>query len=163
MPSFDVVSEINWVEVQNGVDQTNREIGSRFDFKGSDSRVDSDQKHKKLTIYADDAFKREQVYELLIAKLGKRSVDVRCIKPKDVEKVAGNKVKQEIEVKEGIEQALAKTIVKTIKDSTLKLQASIQGESVRVTGAKKDALQGAMALLKDKITELPLQFNNFRD
>lgn len=163
MPSYDAVSEINWVEIQNAVDQSEKEVGSRFDFKGSDTKIELNQKDKSITLAADDAFKLTQVYDIVIAKMGKRNVDVRVLKPEEIEKVAGNRVKQVIKIQEGIETTLAKTIVKLIKDSGLKLQASIQGNAVRVTGAKKDALQDSMTLLKNKVEELPLQFNNFRD
>lgn len=163
MPSFDVVSEINWVEMQNALDQSEREIASRFDFKDSRSAIHLDPKQKILTIESDDDFKLAQVYDIVIGKMGKRGVDTRVLQSKAVEKIAGNRAKQIINIQEGIDSTLAKTIVKHIKDSGLKLQASIQGDTVRVSGAKKDALQSSMALLKNKIDSLPLQFNNFRD
>lgn len=161
MPSFDIVSEVNQVELRNAVEQSNKEIANRFDFKGSDARIE--QGEDTLTLFADDDFKLDQVYDILTAKFAKRGVDVRFVERGEVEKVSGNKVKQVAEVKEGVAGDLAKKIVKTIKDSKLKAQASIQGEAVRVTGAKKDILQEAIALVRKSITEVPLQFNNFRD
>jgi uncharacterized protein YajQ (UPF0234 family) len=163
MPSFDIVSEVNQVEVHNALDQTNKEITNRFDFKGSDSRVELNEKEKVLTVYADDDFKLTQVLDVLTGKLAKRGVDVRCLKTGDIDKVSGNKVKQTVAVREGVEQELAKKIVKVVKDSKLKVQASIQGDAVRVTGAKKDLLQEAIALVRKSITDFPLQFKNFRD
>lgn len=161
MPSFDVVSEVNQVELRNAVDQSNKEIGTRFDFKGSDARVE--QGEKLLTLYADDDFKLEQVYDILAAKLGKRGVDVRCLDRGRIEKISGNKVKQETKVKIGIDADTARKIVKLIKDSKLKVQASIQGEAVRVSGAKKDMLQEAIAIVRKSISDIPVQFQNFRD
>lgn len=161
MPSFDVVSEINLVEVNNAVDQSNKEVSTRFDFKGSDARIE--HKDKVLTLFADDDFKLSQVTDILTAKLTKRGVDIRSLKYGDVEKVSGNKVKQAITVREGVEQELAKKIVRVIKDSKLKVQASIQGEAVRVSGAKRDELQNVIALVKKSITDFPLQYQNFRD
>ena len=161
MPSFDIVSEVNQVEVNNAVDQTNKEVSTRFDFKGSDARVEV--KEKVLTLHADDDFKLSQVTDILTGKLTKRSVDVRSLKYGDVEKVSGNKVKQTITVRTGVEQELSKKIVKILKDSKLKVQGSIQGDAVRVSSAKRDELQNAIALVKKSITDFPLQFNNFRD
>jgi len=161
MPSFDVVSEVNQVEVRNALDQANREISTRFDFKGSDARVE--HKEKELTLYADDDFKLKQVTDVLLGKLTKRSVDVRALKFGNVEKISGDKVKQVATLRVGIEQELAKNIVKQIKDSKLKVQASIQGDAVRVSGAKRDELQNAIALVKKTITDFPVQFGNFRD
>ena len=163
MPSFDIVSEVNQVEVHNALDQTNKEISNRFDFKGSDARVELHEKEKTLTVYADDDFKLSQVRDVLTAKLAKRGVDVRCLQPGDIEKVSGNKVKQTVSVRQGIEQDLGKKIVKLVKDSKLKVQVSIQGDVVRVSGAKKDLLQETIALVRKSITDFPLQFKNFRD
>ena len=161
MPSFDIVSEVNQVEVRNALDQANREISTRFDFKGSDARLE--HKEKELTLYADDDFKLKQVTDVLLGKLTKRSVDVRALKFGNVEKISGDKVKQVVTLRVGIEQELAKTIVKHIKDSKLKVQASIQGDAVRVSGAKRDELQNAIALVKKTVTDFPVQFGNFRD
>jgi uncharacterized protein YajQ (UPF0234 family) len=154
MPSFDIVSEADQVEVNNAIDQTNKEVSTRFDFKGSDARVE--HKEKVLTLHADDE-------DILTAKLTKRGVDIRSLKYGDVEKVSGNKVKQTITVRTGVEQELSKKIVKLLKDSKLKVQGSIQGDAVRVSSAKRDELQSAIALVKKSITDFPLQFNNFRD
>jgi uncharacterized protein YajQ (UPF0234 family) len=163
MPSFDIVSEVNQVEVHNALDQTNKEVSNRFDFKGSDARVELNEKEKKLTVYADDDFKLTQVRDVLTGKLAKRGIDVRCLQAGDVEKVSGNKVKQAVAVREGVEQDLGKKIIKLVKDSKLKVQASIQGDVVRITGAKKDLLQETIALVRKSITDFPLQFKNFRD
>ncbi|MBL8517321.1 MAG: YajQ family cyclic di-GMP-binding protein [Betaproteobacteria bacterium] len=161
MPSFDIVSEVNKVELKNVVEQVNKEITGRFDFKGSDSRLE--QKDLELMLYADDDFKLGQVTDILNNKCAKRGVDVRLLDFKNKEKIGGDKVKQVINVKNGIASDLAKKIVKTIKDSKMKVQASIQGEAVRVSGAKKDDLQAAMQLVRTSVTEVPVQFQNFRD
>jgi cyclic-di-GMP-binding protein len=162
MPSFDVVCKPNLVELRNAVDQANREISNRFDFKGSDARVElADQ---QLDLYADDEFKLGQVRDVLLAKLAKRSVDVRFLKLDAApQKIGSDKLKQEVEVRSGVETVLAKRIVQLVKDSKLKLTASIQGDAVRVAGAKKDALQEGIALLRKEVTEIPLGFDNFRD
>jgi len=161
MPSFDIVSEVNQVEVRNAVDQANREIGTRFDFKGSDARVEYDG--KALTLFADDDFKLKQVTDIVVAKLAKRQVDIRALDYASVEKISGSKVKQAVTVRTGVAQDLAKKIVKLVKDSKLKVQAAIQGEAVRVSGTKKDELQSTIALVKKSITDFPLQYQNFRD
>ena len=161
MPTFDIVSEVNEVEIRNALDQTNKEVSQRFDFKGSDARIE--QTEKELTLFADTDFQLEQVLDILRTKLGKRNVDVRCLELGKIEKVSGNKVKQTVTVKTGIESELAKRIVKTIKDSKLKVQASIQGEAVRVSGAKRDVLQDCIALVRKSIEDFPLQYQNFRD
>lgn len=161
MPSFDIVSEVNQVEVRNAVDQCNKEVGTRFDFKGSDARVEEND--KVLTVYADDDFKLGQVRDVLTGKLSKRGVDIRCLELGDSEKISGNKVKQAVTVRAGIEQELGKKIVRLVKDSKLKAQASIQADTVRVSGAKKDVLQDVIQLVRKSITDFPLQFKNFRD
>lgn len=161
MPSFDIVSEVNEVEIRNAVEQTNKEVSTRFDFKGTDARIE--QTGKVLTVFADNDFQLEQVKEILINKMAKRGVDVRCLDEDKLEKVSGNKAKQVVTVKTGIETELAKKIVRIIKDSKLKVQASIQGDEVRVSGAKRDLLQEAIALVRKSIDEFPLQFQNFRD
>jgi hypothetical protein len=163
MPSFDVVSEVNQVEVHNALDQANKEITNRFDFKGSDARVEWSEKEKTLTLYADDDFKLGQVRDVLTGKLAKRGVDVRCLQPGGIDKVSGNKVKQTVTVRQGVEQELARKIAKLVKDSKLKVQASIQGDAVRIAGAKKDTLQEAIAFVRKSVTDFPLQFKNFRD
>ncbi|SEP16430.1 YajQ family cyclic di-GMP-binding protein [Nitrosovibrio sp. Nv6] len=161
MPSFDIVSEVDKQEIRNAVDQTNKEVSTRFDFKGSDARVE--QADYILTIFADDEFKLSQVLDILTAKLAKRNVDVRCLDKAQSEKISGNKVKQQVTVKTGVESELAKKIIRLIKDSKLKVQGSIQGEAVRVSGAKRDTLQEAIQLVKKSVTEFPLQFQNFRE
>lgn len=161
MPSFDIVSEVDKQEVRNAVDQVNKEVGARFDFKGSDARVE--QSDYQLTVFADDEFKLEQILDILRTRLTKRNVDMRCLEKGLVEKISGNKVKQLVTVKTGLETELAKKIIKQIKDSKLKVQASIQGETVRVASTKKDTLQEAIQLIRESIDSFPLQFQNFRD
>ena len=166
MPSFDIVSEVNQVEVRNAVDQANKEIGTRFDFKGSDARVELADKDKQrsLLLYADSDFQIGQVRDVLLAKLAKRGVDVRFTDfSAKLEKLGGDKVKQPVAVKTGIDSETGKRIQTLIKQSKLKVQASIQGDAVRIAGAKRDDLQSAIALLKREVTELPLGFDNFRD
>jgi len=161
MPSFDIVSEVNKVELKNAIEQANKEIANRFDFKGSDARIE--QKELELTLFADDDFKLGQVRDVLFAKLAKRGVDVRFLDQKDSQAIGGDKVKQPVTVRNGVETELAKKIQKLIKESKIKVTASIQGESLRVQGAKRDDLQAAIALCKAQVDEVPLQFNNFRD
>ena len=161
MPSFDIISEVNQVEVRNALDQANKELSTRFDFKGSDARAELAD--KTLTLFADDEFKMKQVIDIVGAKLTKRGVDIRALKYGDIEKVSGNKVKQVVTIRVGVEQDLAKKIVKLVKDSKMKVQASIQGDTVRVSGGKRDDLQAAIALVKKSITDFPLQYDNFRD
>lgn len=161
MPSFDVVSEANEVEVRNAIDQTNKEVANRFDFKGSDARIE--QKERELTAFADDEFKLNQIRDVLVGKCAKRNVDVRFLEFGDPQKIGGDKVKQIITVRHGVSGDLAKKIVKLVKDSKIKCQASIQGDTVRVTGAKRDDLQGVIAVLRKEVTDVPLAFNNFRD
>jgi hypothetical protein len=161
MPSFDITSEVNKVELRNAIDQSNKEISQRFDFKGSDARIE--EADLTLTIHADDDFKLKQVMDILVGKLAKRGVDVRALDPKDPEKVSGNKVKQAVAVRNGIESDKAKQIVKLLKESKIKVQASIQGEAVRVSGAKKDDLQTAIQHVRKSVTDIPVQFGNFRD
>ena len=161
MPSFDVVLEADMIEVKNAVEQSQKEIATRFDFKGTGAAVE--QKDRELTVTADSDFQLQQVRDVLTNKLAKRKVDVRFLEDGDIKKIGGDKVRQVIKVKNGIESDDAKKIVRVIKDSKMKVQAAIQGESVRVTGAKRDDLQAAMALLRKDVTDLPLEFNNFRD
>ena len=163
MPSFDIVSEANLVEVKNALEQANKEIANRFDFKGSDARVELKEKERELTAFADDEFKLGQVRDVLTGKFAKRGVDVRFLDIGTVEKAGGDKVRQKITIKNGVEQELAKKIVKLFKDQKLKVTASIQGDVVRVTGAKKDILQEAIQLVRAKVDEVPLAFQNFRD
>jgi uncharacterized protein YajQ (UPF0234 family) len=161
MPSFDIVSEVDKQEVRNAVDQVNKEVSTRFDFKGSDVRVE--QADYVLSVFADTEFQLDQVQDILAQKLAKRGIDVKCLDIGAVEKVSGNKVKRTVKVRTGIETELAKKIVKLLKDSKLKVQASIQGDSVRVSGAKRDTLQEAIALVKKAVSDFPLQFQNFRE
>ncbi|MDB1144767.1 MAG: YajQ family cyclic di-GMP-binding protein [Alcaligenaceae bacterium] len=161
MPSFDVVCEANLVEVRNGVDQANKEVSTRFDFKGSDARVE--QNEHELIIFADDEFKVEQVKAVLISKLSKRGVDLRLLEYGRQEKISGDKLKQFATIKQGLTQELAKKITKCIKERKLKVQASIQGDVVRVSGSKRDTLQEVIALLRKEFDNEPLDFNNFRN
>jgi uncharacterized protein YajQ (UPF0234 family) len=161
MPSFDIVSQVDRQEVKNAIEQTNKEISTRFDFKGSDARVE--QNELALTVYADDEFKLGQVLDVLRARLAKRNVDVRALEPGAVEKISGDKVKRPVTVKVGVPQEKGKQIQKLIKDSKLKVAASIQGDAVRISGAKKDDLQSAIQLVRKSVADLPLQFINFRD
>jgi uncharacterized protein YajQ (UPF0234 family) len=161
MPSFDIVSQVNQQEVKNAVEQANKEITNRYDFKGSDARIE--MKELELTVYADDDFKLGQVMDVLRGRLAKRNVDARSLEPGTVEKISGDKVKQPVKVKSGIEQEKAKSIVKLIKDQKLKVAGSIQGDVVRVSGGKKDDLQAAIQLVRSSVTDVPLQFINFRD
>lgn len=166
MPSFDTVLDPNLVELRNANEQANKEIGTRFDFKGSDARIElADKgKDKTLTLFADSDFQLGQVKDVLMAKLSKRNVDVRFLdltgKP---EKLGGDKLKLVVPVKAGIDSDTAKKIQTLVKQSKLKVQAAIQGDAVRITGAKKDDLQAAMALLRKDVADVPLSFNNFRD
>ena len=161
MPSFDIVSQVDRQEVKNAIEQTNKEIQNRFDFKGSDARVEPAE--LVLTVYADDEFKLGQVMDVMRARLAKRNVDVRCLEPGAIEKISGDKVKRPVTVKVGVPQEKAKQMQKLIKDSKIKVAASIQGDALRVSGAKKDDLQAAIQLVKKSISDLPLQFINFRD
>lgn len=161
MPSFDVVCKPNLVELRNAVDQANKEISNRFDFKGSDARFEL--KELELTAYADDDFKLGQVRDVLMGKLAKRGVDPRLLDFGKPEKIGGDKQKQVVTVRNGIDSVLAKKIVAMVKESKLKVSSSIQGDAVRVTGAKRDTLQEAIALLRNEVTEVPLTFENFRD
>jgi len=161
MPSFDAVCEPNMVEVKNAVENTAKEIGTRFDFKGTSAGIEL--KDKEITLFGDADFQLQQVNDVLLAKLVKRSVDVRFLDRGDVQKVGGDKVKQVLKVRSGIESEQSKKIQKLIKDSKLKVQASIQGDAVRVSGGKRDDLQAAIALIRKEIVDHPLSFTNFRD
>jgi uncharacterized protein YajQ (UPF0234 family) len=161
MPSFDIVSQVDKQEVKNAIEQTNREIGNRFDFKGSDARVE--QNELQLTVFADDEFKLGQVLDVLRARMSKRNVDVRCLELGELEKISGDKVKRPLKVRVGVAQEKAKSIVRLLKDSKLKVQASIQGDAVRVSGAKKDDLQEAIKLVRQSVADVPLQYINFRE
>ena len=165
MPSFDIVSEVDRQEVKNAVEQANKEIANRYDFKGSDARIESEMRQKdfELTVYADDEFKLGQVLDVLRQRLAKRNVDVRALEPGTIEKISGDKVKRAVTVKVGVPQEKAKEIQKLIKDSKIKVAASIQGDAVRVSGAKKDDLQATIQLVRKSVTDVPLQYINFRD
>jgi uncharacterized protein YajQ (UPF0234 family) len=162
MPSFDSVLEPNLVEVKNAVDQTAKELGTRFDFKGSSARIEL--KEKDITLYADSDFQIGQVVDILLAKLTKRNVDARFLdRSAKIEKIGGDKVKQLVVVRSGIDSETAKKLQTAVKQSKLKVQASIQGDTVRVSGAKRDELQAAMALIRKEIADQPLSFTNLRD
>jgi len=161
MPSFDTVCEPNMVEVRNAVDNAAKEIATRFDFKGTSGGIEL--KEKEITLFGDAEFQLSQVLDILVAKMAKRNIDVRFLDKGDVQKIGGDKVKQPIKVRSGIEPELAKKIQKAIKESKLKVQAQIQGDAVRVTGAKRDELQTAIALIRKEVTDVPVTFNNFRD
>ena len=161
MPSFDVVSQVDKQEVKNAVEQTNKEISNRFDFKGSDARIE--QAELALTVFADDEFKLGQVTDVLRGRMAKRNVDVRSLEEGAIEKISGDKVKRVVTDKVGIATENGKRIQKLIKDAKLKVQASIQGDAVRVQGAKKDDLQTAIQLVRSSVSDIPLQFINFRD
>ena len=161
MPSFDIVSEVVWYEVGNAIDQANREIKNRYDFKGSDAQIE--QAEAVLTILADDEYKVGQALDILEIKLAKRGVDVGCLDRGLVEERGAGKAQQKIQIRYGIDTELARSLVKEIKARKLKVQAAIQGEQIRVTGKKRDDLQTVISLLKDQDTEVPLQYTNFRD
>jgi uncharacterized protein YajQ (UPF0234 family) len=166
MPSFDTVLEPNLVELRNAVEQANKEIGTRFDFKGSSARVElvDKGKERELTLYADSDFQIAQVSDLLLAKLSKRGLDIRFLDlGAKIEKMGGDKVKKPVAVKTGIDSESAKKIQGLVKQSKLKVQAAIQGDVVRVSGAKRDDLQQAIAMLRRDVAELPLTFTNFRE
>ena len=163
MPSFDIVCEPNAVELKNAVDTANKEIANRFDFKGSDARIELKEKEHEIYVYADDDFKLGQVRDVLYGKMAKRGVDARFLKLGDPEKIGGDKMKQKLTVRNGVESELAKKIVKMLKDAKLKVTASIQGDAVRVTSAKKDELQTAIQAVRKGVTEVPLGYQNFRD
>ena len=160
MPSFDVVSEVDMHEVSNALDQANREVGTRFDFKGSDARFDHED--AVVTMRAPSEFQLKQMLDILRIKLAKRQVNLNCLKI-DEPQVFGKEARQVVTLRQGLEGPLAKQIVKVIKDKKMKVQASIQGEKVRVAGKKKDNLQDVIALLKEGSWDMPLQFNNFRE
>jgi len=160
MASFDVVSEIDEHELGNAVDQANREIGNRFDFKGSDAKIDLTE--EAMTLEADSDFQIQQMQPIILQKLTKRGIDISCLKHGDVQ-TSGQKARQVLSIKKGIDKEIAGKIVKTVKNSKMKVQASIQGDQVRITGKKRDDLQSAITLLKGSEFELPLQYINFRD
>ena len=160
MPSFDIVSEFDMHEASNAIDQANREVSTRFDFKGSNARFE--QKDDIITLHAETEFQLQQMLDMLQNKLTKRGVDIACMEISDSH-VSGKTAQQDIKLKQGLDTPLAKKIVKIIKDKKMKVQASIQGEKVRVTGKKRDDLQQVIKILKEEKLEMPLQFDNFRD
>jgi len=160
MPSFDIVSEVDHHELSNAIDQANREIGTRYDFKGSDARIE--QSGNQLTLSTESEFQIKQMTPMLKEKMSKRGIDVSCLEFADIVEM-NKRARQQVLVREGLDKDLARKIVKLIKDSKLKVQASIQGEQVRVNGKKRDDLQQVMKLLKEASLGIPLQFNNFRD
>lgn len=164
MPSFDITSEADLVALKNAVDVAGRHIGNRYDFKATSARVELNEKDKTLTLHGDSEFQVGQIKDILFPEMEKKEREsTKRLDMGKIETVSGNKVKQELKIKIGIETELAKKIVRLIKDSKLKVQASIQGEAVRVVGAKRDLLQEAIALVKKSITDFPLQYGNFRD
>ena len=161
MPSFDIVSQVDRQEVKNAVDQANKEVANRYDFKGSDARIELAE--LVLTVFADDEFKLGQVLDVLRGRMAKRNIDVRCIELGAAEKISGDKLKRPVTVKVGVPQDKGKQIQKLLKDAKLKVAASIQGDAVRISGSKKDDLQAAIQLVRASVADLPLQFINFRD
>ncbi|MBT3146895.1 YajQ family cyclic di-GMP-binding protein [Neptunomonas phycophila] len=160
MPSFDIVSELDKHEVTNAVDQAKRELETRYDFKGVAASIE--QKGESIMLEAEVDFQLRQLIDIIYAKLVARKIDIKCIEEKDPD-LTGVKARQELVLKQGLDQPICKKITKLIKESKLKVQAQIQGEKVRVTGKKRDDLQQTMALLKDSDIDMPLQYNNFRD
>lgn len=164
MPSFDISSEVDMVALKNAIDITGRQIANRYDFKGTSANVELNEKDKLITLFGDSDFQLDQIKDILLPGMEKKEPDSsKRLEHQDVQKISGNKVKQELKIRAGIDSELAKKIVKLIKDSGLKVQASIQGDTVRVNGAKRDLLQEAIAFVKKNITDFPLQFGNFRD
>ena len=164
MPSFDISSEVNMANLTNSIDVTSRMIINRYDFKGTTAKVEFSEKELTITLYGDSDFQLGQIKDILLPAMEKKEADsAKRLDPQDIQTVSGNKVKQLLKLKSGIDSELAKKIVKLLKDSGIKVQAAIQGESVRVSGAKRDNLQDAIAFIKKSITDFPLQFGNFRD
>ena len=164
MPSFDISSEVNMANLTNSIDVTSRMIINRYDFKGTTAKVEFSEKELTITLYGDSNFQLGQIKDILLPAMEKKEADsAKRLEPQDIQTVSGNKVKQLLKLKSGIDSELAKKIVKLLKDSGIKVQAAIQGESVRVSGAKRDNLQDAIAFIKKSITDFPLQFGNFRD
>ena len=164
MPSFDISSEVDMVALKNAVDVAGRQIANRYDFKGTSASVELNEKDSLITLLGDSDFQLDQIKAILLPAMEKKEADsAKRLDHQDVQKISGNKVKQVLKIKAGIDAELAKKIVKLLKDSGLKVQASIQGDEVRVTGAKRDVLQEAIAFVRKSITDFPLQFGNFRD
>ena len=163
MPSFDVVSRVNFAELDNGINNAKKAVAARFDFRGATADITLDQKEKKLKLVADDATKIKGLKEMFETAVQRRGIALKTFLWGEQEPTIAGKLKWEAKIQDGIEQEKAKSMVKIIKDSKMKVQASIQGDAVRVSGAKRDLLQDAIALVKKSITDFPLQFNNFRD
>ncbi len=164
MPSFDITSEADMVSIKNAIDVTGRQIGNRYDFKGTSAKVELNEKDKVITVHGDSDFQLDQIKDILFPAMEKKEPDSsKRLDLQDVQKVSGNKAKQDMKIRDGIDSELAKKIVKLIKDSGLKVQASIQGDTVRVNGAKRDVLQDAIAHVKKSVTDFPLKFGNFRE
>lgn len=164
MPSFDISSEVDKVALKNAIDTAGKQITNRYDFKGTSANIEYNEKDNIITIFGDNDFQLDQVKDILLPAMEKKEPDSsKRLDTKDVQKVSGNKVKQEMKVRAGIDSDLAKRITKLIKDSGMKVQASIQGDTVRVNGVKRDVLQEAIAFCKKNVTDFPLQFGNFRD
>jgi cyclic-di-GMP-binding protein len=164
MPSFDISSEVDMVALKNAIDTAGKQITNRYDFKGSSAKVELNEKDNIITIFGDNDFQLDQVKDILLPAIEKKEPDsTKRLEHKDIQKISGNNVKQELKIRAGIDSDLAKRLTKLIKDSGLKVQASIQGDTVRVNGAKRDLLQDAIAFCKKSVTDFPLQFNNFRD
>jgi len=164
MPSFDISSEVDMVALNNAVDTAGKQITNRYDFKGTSAKVELNEKDSLITLWGDNDFQLDQIKDILLPAMEKKEPDsAKRLEHKDVQKVGGNKVKQELKIRAGIDSDLAKRLVKLLKDSGMKVQASIQGDTVRVNGAKRDILQDAIAFCKKSVTDFPLQFGNFRD
>ena len=164
MPSFDITSEVDMVALKNAVDVAGRQVGNRYDFKGTTARLELNEKDKVITVFGDSDFQLGQVKDILFPEMEKKAREsTKRLDIGDVQSISGNKAKQDLKVKSGVEQELGKKIIKLIKDSKMKVQATIQGDAVRVTGAKKDLLQDAIALVKKSVTDYPLSYDNFRD
>ena len=164
MPSFDITSETDMVALKNAIDVAGRHIGNRYDFKGTSARFELDEKNKAITVWGDSEFQLGQVKDILFPEMEKKEREsTKRLDAGSVQTISGNKAKQELKIKVGIDAELAKKIVRMVKDSKLKVQASIQGDAVRVTGAKRDVLQECIALVKKSVTDFPLQYGNFRD
>jgi hypothetical protein len=164
MPSFDITSEVDMVALKNAIDVADKQITNRYDFKGTSAKVELNEKDKLITLFGDSDFQLDQIKDILFPALEKKEPESsKRMEQLDVQKISGNKVKQTMKIRDGIDSELAKKISRLIKDSSLKVQASIQGEAVRVNGAKRDILQEAIALVKKSITDFPLKYGNFRD
>ena len=164
MPSFDFTSEADMVALKNAIDVAARQIENRYDFKGTSAKVELNEKDKLITLQGDSDFQLDQIKDILFPAMEKKEKEsVKRLDHQAIQKISGNKVKQELKIKIGIESELAKKIVKMVKDSKLKVQASIQGDSVRVSGAKRDELQACIALVTKAITDFPIKYGNFRD